>query len=52
MKVKVLIVLVLVLIVGGGILVINRNEVKEAPKRSDFFKNDLSKIKTDDGKKF
>lgn len=52
MKIKVLIVLVLVLIVGGMLVINNRVEVKETPKRSDFFKNDLSKIKTDDGKKF
>lgn len=52
MKVKVLIAVVLVLIACGGILVFSKNEVKVTPKRSDFFKNDLSKIKTDDGKKF
>ncbi len=52
MKIKVWIVLALLLIVGGGIFVIKISEEKRTAKKSDFFKNDLSKIRTDDGKKF
>ena len=51
MTVKAWIVLVFLVIVGG-ILVIKASEEKVAAQRSDFFKNDLSKIRTDNGKKF
>lgn len=52
MTVKAWIVLVFLVIVAGGVLVIKASEEKVAAKRSDFFKNDLSKIRTDNGKKF
>lgn len=52
MTVKAWIVLVFLVIVGGGILVVKVREEKGAAQRPDFFKNDLSNIRTDNGEKF
>jgi hypothetical protein len=53
MKVRILIILALVVIVGGGFLVIKLTQEK-APevKKSDFLKNDLKNLDVNDGEKF
>lgn len=51
MKVKLLVLIVLVVLVGGGFAAMKVFD-KPEPKKSNYFKSDLSKIRIDDGEKF